>query len=94
MNYKGILAVYLILSFQGLSAGDMADTVRSSGIQGGIVVHLGCGDGRETAAMLLNSSYLVHGLDTDGDNVAKARAHIHSKNLYGPVSVAKYDGHF
>ena len=42
--------------------------------------------------MLLNSSYLVHGLDTDGDNVAKARAYIRSKNLYGPVSVAKYDG--
>ncbi|MFV1965738.1 MAG: PQQ-binding-like beta-propeller repeat protein [Pirellulaceae bacterium] len=92
MYYQGILAVCFVLSFQGLSAGDTADIVRSSGIQGGIVVHLGCGDGRETTSMLLNSSYLVHGLDTDGDNVAKARDLIRSRNLYGPVSVAKYDG--
>jgi outer membrane protein assembly factor BamB len=42
--------------------------------------------------MLLGSSYMVHGLDTDTDNVAKARAYILSKNLYGRVSVAKYDG--
>ncbi len=92
MNYRGILAVYLMLSFQSLSASDTADTVRNSGIRGGIVVHLGCGDGRQTASMLLNSSYLVHGLDTDADNVAKAKAYIGSQNLYGPVSVAKYDG--
>ena len=92
MHFQRILAVYLILSIQSLSAKDTADTVRSSGIQGGIVVHLGCGDGSETADMLLNSSYLVHGLDTSGDNVAKARAYLRSKNLYGPVSVAQYDG--
>ena len=92
MHYKRILAVYLILSVQSLSAKDTADAVRSSGIQGGIVVHLGCGDGRETTAMLLNSSYLVHGLDIDGVEVAKARAYIRSQNLYGPVSVAKYNG--
>ena len=92
MRYQRILAVYFILSTGSLSAKDTADTVRSSGIRGGVVVHLGCGDGRETASMLLGSSYLVHGLDTDGVDVAKARAYIRSKNLYGPVSVAKYDG--
>ena len=57
MNVKGILAVYLILSLQGLSAKDTADIVRSSGIQGGIVIHLGCGDGRETTSMLLTWSW-------------------------------------
>ncbi len=92
MYFKRILALYLILSIHSLGAEDMADAVRSSGIQGGIVVHLGCDDGRETASMLLNSSYLVHGLDTDGANIAKARAYIRSKNLYGAVSVAKYNG--
>jgi len=92
MNYKTILAVYLILFAQVLRAGSMADTVKRSGIKGGIVVHLGCGDGRETADMLLNSSYLVHGLDTSGDNVVKARAYLRSKNLYGSVSVLQYDG--
>jgi len=92
MNYKPTLSVCLILSAQVLYAGSMADAVRRSGIKGGVVVHLGCGDGSETADMLLNDSYLVHGLDTNADNVAKARAYLRSKNLYGPVSVAQYDG--
>jgi len=92
MNYKPILFVCLILSAQVLCAGNMADAVKQSRVKGGIVVHLGCGDGSETADMLLGSSYLVHGLDTSGDNIAKARANLHSKNLYGSVSVAQYDG--
>ncbi len=92
MNCRPILFVCLILSAQVLFAGGMADVVKRSGVRGGIVVHLGCGDGSETADMLLNGSYLVHGLDTNGDNIAKARAYLRSKNLYGSVSVAQYDG--
>ena len=60
--------------------------VESSGIQGGLIVHLGCGDGKETAALRLNDRFLVHGLDTDPRRVAKARAHIRSAELTGPVS--------
>jgi len=92
MHLKRTLAVYLLLFIPTLSVGDTADIVRNSGIKGGIVVHLGCGDGSETVDMLLNSSFLVHGLDTDGADVAKARAFIQSKNLYGRVSVAEYNG--
>lgn len=66
--------------------------LKATGVAGGLIVHLGCGDGRETADMLLGSSYLVHGLDTSADNVAKARAYLRSSNLYGSVSVAQYDG--
>ncbi|MHC4110455.1 MAG: outer membrane protein assembly factor BamB family protein [Planctomycetota bacterium] len=92
MNWKQVLVVCLILSTQVLRAESLADAVKRSGIKGGIVVHIGCGDGSETANMLLNCSYLVHGLDTSSDNIAKARAYLHSKNLYGSVSVAQYDG--
>ncbi len=42
--------------------------------------------------MRLGDGYLVHGLDTNAANVAKARAALRSKGLYGPVSVAQYDG--
>ena len=87
-----VLAMCTVLCIQRLGAGAPADVVRASGIRGGIVVHLGCGDGRETAAMRLNDSYLVHGLDTDGSNIAKAQAFLRSRNLYGPVSVAQFDG--
>ena len=81
-----------LCSAQVLCAGNLKDAVQESGIKGGVVVHLGCGDGSQTADMLLNSSYLVHGLDTSADNIATARAYLRSRNLYGPVSVAQYDG--
>jgi len=66
--------------------------IESTGVSGGVVVHLGCGDGRLTAKMYLGDSYLVHGLDTSPEKIAKARACLQSQGLYGPVSVAQYDG--
>jgi len=59
----------------------------ASGVKGGLVVHIGCGDGRRLAALRANDSYLVHGLDADARNVEKAREHIRSLDLYGKVSV-------
>ncbi len=61
-------------------------------VKGGLVVHIGCGDGNLTAALHANDSYLVHGLDTDAAKVAKAREHIRSEGLTGVVSVDKFDG--
>ncbi len=61
-------------------------------VTGGLIVHLGCGDGKLTAALRASDSYLVHGLDADAGNVAKARAHIRSLGLYGDVSVERWTG--
>ena len=61
--------------------------LNSTGIKGGLVVHLGCGDGRLTAALRADDSYLVHGLDRQAKNVERARDHIQSLKLYGTVSV-------
>lgn len=66
--------------------------MRSSGVQGGLVVHLGCGDGVQTAGLLFNDRFFVHGLDTDAACIQKARKHIRSLGLYGKVSVAAFDG--
>ncbi|MHC4500938.1 MAG: outer membrane protein assembly factor BamB family protein, partial [Planctomycetota bacterium] len=63
-----------------------------AGIKGGLVVHIGCGYGKLTTALCANESYLVHGIDTDSVDIAKARIYIRSRNLYGPVSVARYNG--
>ena len=100
MKNAQVLAACLTLSLQCLGAGDMAGIVRSSGVKGGVVVHLGCGTpstgagqaGEATAAMLLNDSYVVHGLDTSEGNVIEARAYLRSKGLYGRVAIAWYDG--
>jgi outer membrane protein assembly factor BamB len=92
MRWRTVFAAYMILSFQTILAQDVAELVRNSDIQGGIVVHLNCGDGRDTAAMRLNDSYIVHGLDVDAENVAAAKNNIQSTGLYGSVSVAQYNG--
>ena len=67
------------------------DILNATGVKGGVIVHIGCGDSRLTAALRANDSFLVHGLDTDGIDIAKARVYLRAKNLYGQVSVAKYD---
>lgn len=66
--------------------------IETVGIKGGLIVHVGCGDGKLTAALRANDSFIVHGLDTDAKNVDAARKHIQSLGLYGSVSVAQWDG--
>ena len=64
----------------------------ATGVKGGLIVHVGCGDGRLTAALCASDSHLVHGLDTDAANVENARRHIRSLGLYGKVSADRWDG--
>ena len=54
-------------------AGAMAKgIVQDTGVRGGLIVHIGCGDGKLTAALCANDSYVVHGLDADARNIAAA----------------------
>ena len=64
----------------------------AAGVRGGLVVHLGSGDGKLTAALPAGDGFLVHGLDTDAAKVRQARKYIQSLGLYGPVSVERFDG--
>ena len=65
-----------------------------TGIKGGLIVHIGCGDGRLTAALRIHNSYLVHGLDTDPEIIKTARQNMQSLGLYGKVSVDTFDGRY
>jgi len=62
----------------------------TTGVKGGLIVHVGCGGGKLTAALRAKDSYLVHGLDADAGNIEKAREHIRSLGLYGKVSVEQW----
>jgi outer membrane protein assembly factor BamB len=64
----------------------------NTNVKGGLIVHLGCGDGKLTAALHANDSYLVQGLDADPRNVERARGHIRSLGLYGKVSIDLWSG--
>jgi len=90
-------AIILIVSMATLaataSAADVArDIIADSGVHGGLIVHVGCGDGRLTAALRTSDAYVVHGLDTDPANVQAAREHILAGKHGGAVSAAVFDG--
>lgn len=68
------------------------DILAQSGVKGGFVVHVGSGDGKLTAALKVNDSYQVHGLDASADNVKAARESILKSGGYGPVSVDTWNG--
>ena len=64
----------------------------STDLKGGLIVHIGCGDGKLTAALRANSSYVIHGLDSDPRNIAAARKHIQALGQYGNVFVELWSG--
>jgi outer membrane protein assembly factor BamB len=77
----------------GTAANDQArEILLAAGVTGGLVVHLGCGDGKLTAALRAGDAYTVQGLDADPKNVEAARQYIESIGLYGSVSVQPLTG--
>jgi outer membrane protein assembly factor BamB len=93
---------FLLLSGAVLNAADRAgqqperalaqQILDATGVKGGLVVHLGCGDGRLTAALRQNDRYLVQGLDCDPENVQQARKHLQSLGVYGQVTADRLSG--
>jgi len=89
------------LALPSLAAASAKQILDASGVTGGLVVHLGCGDGPLTAALWEAASReaarsapgcLVHGLDPDPANVAKAREHVRQKGLAARVWVDRLAG--
>ncbi|HCC99447.1 MAG TPA: hypothetical protein DER64_02875, partial [Planctomycetaceae bacterium] len=58
-----------------------------SGVKGGFVVHLGCGDGTLTTALRSGEQFQVHGLALSEDQLEAARSSIKEQGVYGPVAV-------
>ena len=82
----------LMLTRTTAIADEASEILNTAGVKGGLIVHVGCGDGKLTAALHANASYIVHGLDTDAKNIVAARQHIQSLGLYGTVSVERWEG--
>jgi len=88
----GILLCRGAAAAEGTPAGLARQILDDTGVKGGLVVHLGCGDGALTAALGAGDGYLVHGLDADPKNVKRARRHVAEQGLYGKVSVDRLQG--
>ena len=73
---------------QGAAADAAREILDAAGLQGGLIVHLDCNGGELTAGgSRPKETLLVHGLDTEPQDVQLARQHIQQLGLYGPVSV-------
>jgi len=66
--------------------------LQSTGIKGGLVVHVGCGDGKLTACLRADDRYLVQGLTRDPKSVVQARRHLRELGVYGKVAVDHWRG--
>jgi len=85
---RPLLAVLITACLACACWADSAEQIlATTGVKGGLVVHLGCGDGKLTAALRAGQGYLVHGLDVDPKNVAAARRNIKALGVYGNVAV-------
>jgi len=66
--------------------------LKASGVKGGLIVHVGCGEGAATASLAANGKCVVQGLDRSPANVAAARRRFVSKGLNGRVTVQRWTG--
>jgi len=72
---------------------DLAQRLLSeANVSGGLVVHVGCGDALLTSAFCSHGQCLVHGLDTDREQLARAQSHLVENGLQGRVTVDWWDG--
>ncbi len=87
-----VSAVCALLMGQVQADAGVSDVVKSSGITGGIIVHLDCNDAKETAKLRIDSSLTVQGLDTNPKDIAAARKYLASQGLYGKITANLFDG--
>ena len=91
---KAIGFVLLMCAVNGLafaSRNTTEEMLQRAGVRGGLIVHLGCGDGVFTAQLYKGSNFLIHGLDLDPRNVKAARQRIQSMGLEGKVTADLYE---
>ena len=81
------IALLLIPCLSQMGWADTADDILTkAGITDGLVVHLGCGDGKLTSALCRSGDYLVHELDRDAAKVASARQRLVENGQHGKAS--------
>ena len=70
----------------------LVQLLKSSDFKGGLIVHVGCGDGRNTLTLLTSDNWLVQGLDPNPQDVQKARSLIQTAGLCGAVTFETWEG--
>ena len=87
---KQFLLPFLFLS--SAFADEASDILAQSGVKGGIVVHVGCGDGAVTQKLRANEAYQVQGLTQEAGKVPAIRDAIYKAGVSGAVAVSEWNG--
>lgn len=93
--FAATVCILLTVSLRSLEAASIpseltqkAKTIlEATGTRGGLIVHVGSGNGEFLAALGSCGNFLIHGLDSNPANVDRARRYIDSVDMYGRVSV-------
>jgi len=85
-RHLSVIAVLVIAAFAASLSG-ATKTPDMKSFTGGLIVHIGCGDGKLTAVLGAGERRLVHGLDEAPANVARARRTVLDAGLYGKVTI-------
>ncbi len=86
------LLLFSALGFARAETPSAKSILEATGVQGGFIVHLGCGDGELTAALKVNERFQVHGLSRDPAQVLATRKNLRKKGIYGEVAVETLQG--
>jgi hypothetical protein len=63
MSVNSVTPVLSLVAAASAAEQEAKAILETSGVQGGLIVHVGCGGGGLTAALRANDRFLVHGLD-------------------------------
>jgi len=93
MKKTALIVAGLLTTISSMEASqDAGKILEISGVQGGLVVVIGCDSPELLEGLRAGDSYVVHGLDRDPGKVAAARVYLREKGLYGSVTAARWDG--
>lgn len=89
MLFRIIISTVLLSLMPTVILADGTRIVKESGVVGGIVVHLNCGDGSMTATLRPDERYLVQGLQSDATALTEARKTVMAAGQYGPADMPR-----
>ncbi len=80
----------ILLSSISLYATEGDDLIARSGVPGGLLVHVGCDSGDLTVELGAHSKFIIQGLESDPNQVERARGLLAERDLHGRVLIQQH----
>ena len=98
-----VIAAFLLGVVWGIAKASSVETavdqtaeeiLKRSGVTGGVIVDIGCGEGRLAAALCRNDRYVAQGLDVDARAIESGRRMLYARGLLGRVTLRVLKGSY